>query len=80
MQSASVEQRDLSFYGEVYTVVELEHVRELLMTMKLYTAAELLDAHLEQASHEQQTPIFIFWMLCYPRNRGKDAEKARKPA
>lgn len=32
-------------------MVELEHARELLYNMKLTKAAELLDAHLEQAVH-----------------------------
>lgn len=36
-------------------MVELEHARELLYAMKLITAAELLDAHLEQAVHGEQT-------------------------
>lgn len=35
-------------------MVELEHARELLYSMKLSTAAELLDAHLEQAVHGEQ--------------------------
>lgn len=38
-------------------MVELEHVRELLYSMKLTTAGDLLDAHLEQAAHGQQTYI-----------------------
>lgn len=36
-------------------MVELEHARELLYNMKLTKAAELLDAHLEQAVHGEQT-------------------------
>ncbi len=36
-------------------MVELEHARGLLHSLKLSTAAELLDAHLEQAAHSEQT-------------------------
>ncbi len=36
-------------------MVELEHARELLYSMKLTTAAELLEVHLEQAVHREQT-------------------------
>ena len=36
-------------------MVELEHTRELLETMGLTTAAELLDARLEDASHRELT-------------------------
>lgn len=38
-------------------MVELEHARELLYSMKLSTAGNLLDAHLEQAVHGEQTYI-----------------------
>lgn len=38
-------------------MVESEHARELLYSMKLTTTGDLLDAHLEQAAHEQQTYI-----------------------
>ena len=33
-------------------MVELEHARELLHGLGLHTAAELLDARLEEASHK----------------------------
>lgn len=36
-------------------MVELEHTRSLLEQMGLHTAAQLLDAQLEQALHSQQT-------------------------
>lgn len=38
-------------------MVELEHTRALLSTMGLSTASNLLDAHLEQAVHEEQTYV-----------------------
>ena len=55
-------------------MVELEHARELLMTMKLYTAAELLDAHLEQASHEHQTYLHFLDALL----SSEQMERSRK--
>ena len=36
-------------------MVELEHSRELLNSLGLHTAAELLDAQLEEASHKEPT-------------------------
>ena len=36
-------------------MVELEHARALLEQMGLNTAAQLLDAQLEQSLHAQQT-------------------------
>lgn len=38
-------------------MVELEHTRSLLEQMGLHTAAQLLDAQLEQALHSQQTYV-----------------------
>lgn len=38
-------------------MVELEHTRQMLCDMGLATAAELLDAHLEKAVHEETTYI-----------------------
>lgn len=38
-------------------MVELEHTRQMLGDMGLATAAELLDAHLEKAVHEEMTYI-----------------------
>ena len=55
-------------------MVELEHAREFLMTMKLYTAAELLDAHLEQASHEHQTYLHFLDALL----SSEQMERSRK--
>ena len=40
---------------EVHPMVELEHTRQMLCDMGLATAAELLDAHLEKAVHEETT-------------------------
>lgn len=42
---------------EVRPMVELEHTRQMLCDMGLATAAELLDAHLEKAVHEETTYI-----------------------
>lgn len=39
--------------------VELEHAHELLDTMGLHTAAELLDAQLERSSHAENTYIWF---------------------
>lgn len=36
-------------------MVELEHTRELMKSMGLTTASELLDARLEDASHRELT-------------------------
>ena len=52
--------RDLSVYDEiagVASMVELEHSRELLSNFGLTTAAELLDARLEDASQSEMTYI-----------------------
>ena len=38
-------------------MVELEHTRSLLEQMGLHTAAQLLDAQLEQSLHSQQTYV-----------------------
>ena len=38
-------------------MVELEHARQMLHDLGLTTAAELLDAHLEQAVHGEMTYI-----------------------
>ena len=44
-------------WSEVCLMVELEHTRELLEEMGLHTAAELLDAQLEQAVHDGLTYV-----------------------
>ena len=38
-------------------MVDLEHARALLEEMGLNTAAQLLDAHLEQSVHEELTYV-----------------------
>lgn len=55
-------------------MVELEHARNLLDSMKLHTAAELLDAHLEQAVQEQQTYIHFLDSLL----SSEQLERSRK--
>ena len=46
-------------------MVEQEHTRQMLYDMGLTTAAELLDAHLEKAVHEDMTYIgFLDDLLC----------------
>lgn len=55
-------------------MVELEHARDLLDSMKLHTAAELLDAHLEQAVQEQQTYIHFLDSLL----SSEQLERSRK--
>jgi hypothetical protein len=38
-------------------MVELKHTRQMLQDLGLSTSAELLDAHLENAVHEEMTYI-----------------------
>ena len=46
-------------------MVEMEHTRAFLDEMELHTAAQLLDAQLEQSVHENNTYIqFLNRLLC----------------
>ena len=51
-------------------MVELEHTRSLLEQMGLHTAAQLLDAQLEQSLHSQQTYVqFLHDLLSSEQDR-----------